>query len=96
MVVTSPPPGMIAVGGYRFIMHDLQDTISSVESTATLAALPDVLTGYRLAGSCTDHAVMRAALTERGANPLLVDAFRPGSDPSRHTDVSLAPHFTNP
>jgi hypothetical protein len=76
MVVTGPPPGMVAVGGYRFIMRDLQDTIGEADAGATLAALPDSLVGHRLAGSAADRDAMQAALTQRGVNPLLADAFR--------------------
>ena len=54
LVVTGPPPGMVSVGGYRFLMRDLQDAIAEVDATATLAALPDAMTGHRLAGSAAD------------------------------------------
>jgi hypothetical protein len=76
LVVTGPPPGMVSVGGYRFLMRDLQDTITAVDATATLAALPDAMSGHRLAGSAFDPAGLREALKGRGANPLLVNAFR--------------------
>jgi hypothetical protein len=77
LVVTGPPPGMVSVGGYRFVMRDLQDTIGEVDSAATVAALPDALGGYRLAGAASDPAGMQRALAGRGVNPLLVNAFRP-------------------
>lgn len=76
LVVTGPPPGMVSVGGYRFLMRDLQDAVAEFDVDATLAALPDTMTGHRLAGSAADSVGIRAALTDRGANPLLVDAFR--------------------
>jgi hypothetical protein len=76
LVVTGPPPGVVAVGGYRFVMRDMQDMIAALDSTATLAALPDALSGHRLAGSSADRGAIQAALTERGANPLIADAFR--------------------
>jgi hypothetical protein len=76
LVVTGPPPGMVSVGGYRFLMRDLQDAIAEVDATATLAALPDAMSGHRLAGSATDAAGLREALKGRGANPLLINAFR--------------------
>ena len=41
LVVTGPPPGMVSVGGYRFVMRDLQDAVAEVDAAATLAALPD-------------------------------------------------------
>jgi hypothetical protein len=76
LLVTGPPPGMVSVGGYRFLMRDLQDAITEVDATATLAALPDAMSGHRLAGSAADPAGLREALRGRGANPLLVNAFR--------------------
>jgi hypothetical protein len=83
MAVTAPPPGMVAVGGYRFVMRDLQDVIGDVEAGATLAALPDALLGYRLAGSAPNASAFRQMLTACGVNPLIVDAFqerRPAAD----------------
>ncbi len=56
LVVTGPPPGMVSIGGYRFLMRDLQDAIAEVDAAATLAALPDAMTGHRLAGSAADLA----------------------------------------
>ena len=76
LVVTGPPPGMVSIGGYRFLMRDLQDAIADVDAAATLAALPDAMTGHRLAGSAADPTGVREALAARGANPLLVNAFR--------------------
>jgi hypothetical protein len=76
LVVTAPPPGMVSVGGYRFLMRELQDAVAQVDIAATLAALPDAMTGHRLAGAAADAAGMRRALAGRGANPLLVNAFR--------------------
>ena len=67
---------MVAVGGYRFIMRDLQDTIGAVDAGATLAALPDAVVGPRRAGSAANRDAVQAALTSRGVNPLLADAFR--------------------
>ncbi len=77
LVVTGPPPGMISVGGYRFVMRDLQDFIARVAPAATLAALPDALSGHRLAGAATAQSGVQNALVDGGANPLIVDAFRP-------------------
>ena len=76
LVVTGPPPGMVSVGGYRFLMRDLQDTIAEVDPGATLAALPDAMTGHRLAGSSSDADGVQQALIGRGLNPLLANAFR--------------------
>jgi hypothetical protein len=76
MVVSAPPPGTVSVGGYRFMMRDLQDVVAEVDVEATLAALPDVTMGNRLAGSSSDLAGIQRALAGRGVNPLLVNAFR--------------------
>ena len=41
-----------------------------------LTALPDRLSGHRLAGRAQDNARARDALAELGLNPLMVEAFR--------------------
>ena len=43
---------------------------------ALLTALPDRLSGHRLAGRAQDNARAREALSELGLNPLMVEAFR--------------------
>ncbi len=78
MTVTGPPPGVVSVGGYRFVARDLQDMVRGVEGDASLAALPDALAGHRLAGNAPDRDSVQAALTKLGANPLLIGAFRGG------------------
>jgi len=45
-----------------------------------LTALPDRLSGHRLAGRSQDNARAREALTELGLNPLMVEAFRDRSN----------------
>lgn len=76
MVVTGPPAGLVSVGGYRFGLRDLQDIVSRAGGEGTLAALPDSLTGHRLAGDAADRPAIRHALMAIGVNPLLVRAFR--------------------
>jgi hypothetical protein len=77
MVVTGPPPGIVGIGGYRFVVRELQDLVGAVENGAgTLAVLPDALAGHRLAGTAADREAVRASLARRGVNPLLVGAFR--------------------
>jgi len=76
LVVTGPPPGMVSVGGYRFLMRELEDMIAEVDPAATLTALPDAMSGHRLAGSTSDANGVQQALIGRGLNPLLVNAFR--------------------
>ena len=74
--ITSPPSGLMAVGGYRFLANDLQEWSRRLGQGALLTALPDRLSGHRLAGRAQDNARARAAMTELGLNPLMVEAFR--------------------
>jgi hypothetical protein len=76
LMVTGPPPSLVSVGGYRFVARDLQDLMRSVETSATLAALPDALAGHRLAGAAGEHGHVPETLTRLGLNPLLAGAFR--------------------
>jgi hypothetical protein len=74
--ITSPPSGIMAVGGYRFLAQDLQEWARRLGPGALLTALPDRLSGHRLAGRARDNARAREALAELGLNPLMVEAFR--------------------
>jgi hypothetical protein len=76
IVVTAAPAGIANVGGYRFAMRDLQDTIRTIEGGAVLAALPHNITGHRLAGHAGDPQAMRRLLDEFGFGPLVAGAFR--------------------
>jgi hypothetical protein len=76
LVLGGPPTGIVSVGGYRFVMREMQDLVARADPMVTLAALPDTLAGHRLAGNAGDRAGMRKALLAYGANPLLVRAFR--------------------
>jgi hypothetical protein len=80
--ITAPPSGIMAVGGYRFLAHDLQEWARRLGQGALLTALPDRLSGHRLAGRASDNARARDALTELGLNPLMVEAFRDRSNAS--------------
>ena len=80
--ITSPPSGIMAVGGYRFLAQDLQEWARRLGQGALLTALPDRLSGHRLAGRAQDNARARDALTELGLNPLMVEAFRDRSNAS--------------
>ena len=77
LIVTGPPAGIAAVGGYRFYQPALEADIASIDPAATLLAVPDGLLGQRLAGSAPDPQTVTAALRARGRNPLLAVAFRP-------------------
>ena len=74
--ITAPPSGIMAVGGYRFLSQDLQEWARRLGQGALLTALPDRLSGHRLAGRAQDNARAREALAELGLNPLMVEAFR--------------------
>ena len=79
--ITAPPSGIMAVGGYRFLSQDLQEWARRLGQGALLTALPDRLSGHRLAGRAQDNARARDALTELGLNPLMVEAFRDRTNP---------------
>jgi hypothetical protein len=74
--ITAPPSGVVTVGGYRFLSQDLAEWSRRLGQGALLTALPDRLSGHRLAGRALDNARAREALTELGLNPLMVEAFR--------------------
>jgi hypothetical protein len=76
LVIDGPPAGIISVGGYRFALRALQELIGGIEDGSTVAALPDLLAGHRLAGAGADRNAICDALLAHGANPLLVAAFR--------------------
>jgi AMP-binding enzyme len=79
--ITAPPSGIMAVGGYRFLSADLQEWARRLGQGALLTALPDRLSGHRLAGRAQDNARAREALAELGLNPLMVEAFRDRTHP---------------
>ena len=79
--ITAPPAGVVAVGGYRFLSQDLQEWGRRLGQGALLTALPDRLSGHRLAGRALDNTRAREALAELGLNPLMVEAFRDRANP---------------
>jgi len=80
IAVTGAPSGMVAIGGYRFALRALQDTIGAADPHATLVTLPDPLLGQRLAGNAADRYAVQAALNAAGVNPLVAAAFHDRSD----------------
>ena len=70
------PPALSASAATASRCAPLQELIAGIEDGSTLAALPDVLAGHRLAGSGADRDAICDALLAHGANPLLVAAFR--------------------
>jgi len=81
LCITAPPSGTMTVGGYRFLSQDLQEWAKRLGQGALLTALPDRLSGYRLAGRAENNARAREALAALGLNPLMVEAFRERSSP---------------
>jgi hypothetical protein len=75
-VITAPPPGIVSVGGYRFVLGELEQYVWRANGAAFITALPDALAGHRLAGISGAFGDVRAALHETGVNPLLADAFQ--------------------
>lgn len=75
-LIDGPPAGMISVGGYRFVARELNELMARFENGAAVAALPDVISGHRLAGVGADRPVLREALLALGANPLIAASFR--------------------
>jgi hypothetical protein len=75
LVLRAPPPGIVTVGGCRLALRDLEIPAGGT-GTATLAVLPDILAGHRLAGIAADHDAVERALASSGANSLLTGAFR--------------------
>ncbi len=74
LLVSSPPAGIVNVGGYRLRAHDLDGLADRFG--AMLAVLPQELTGQRLAGSAPERAAVLRQMQERGVNPLVSGAFR--------------------
>ena len=93
LTVTGPPGGVLAVGGYRFSRQSLDADLASIDPAATLMAVPHGILGQRLAGAAPDPSAARAALHERGVNPLIADAFRaPGRADAACSPIPLTAH----
>ena len=92
--MTGPPPGIVSVGGYRFVLQRTARTWSAgTDGGAALAALPDALAGHRLAGIAADAGDGAAALATLGVNPLVVEAFRERRRPSGVSARRLTAHL---
>jgi hypothetical protein len=76
LTVTGPPGGILVVGGFRFSQQSLDAELAGLDPAATLIAVPHGILGQRLAGAAPDPSAARAALHERGVNPLIANAFR--------------------
>jgi hypothetical protein len=76
LVVTGPPPGIVSVGGYRFMLRELEHLVRRADDRAIVTALPDALAGHRLAGLSGGSGNIGDKLVALGGNPLLIEAFR--------------------
>jgi non-ribosomal peptide synthetase component E (peptide arylation enzyme) len=77
LVVTGPPAGMVGIGGYRLALSQVQEAVSRIDPAAVIAALPDGLTGQRIAGVASRREALEQALALAGQSPLVAGAFRP-------------------
>jgi len=75
MIIAGPPSGIVSVGGYRVPLRELEETVARIDPKSSVAALPDALTGQRLAGIAADRQTVQRALAAQGAQPLLTAAF---------------------
>ena len=81
LIVTGAPAGVTAVGSYRMLSRELDRLAHDLAAEnaglqVTLAALPQELTGQRLAGEASEREEALRALRDLGANPLITAAFR--------------------
>ena len=76
LAITRPPPGIVAVGGYRFLLRDLQTRVQTAGSDTAISVMPDEIGGDRLEGDTGNREAIQAALAQAGLNPLIIDAFR--------------------
>ena len=76
LLISGPPTGVASVGGYRFSLRELQQIVRRIDRYSSVAALPDALSGHRLAGIASDRTAVWRALAESGNNPLILTAFR--------------------
>lgn len=76
LAVTSPPPDLVVVGGYRLPRKEVDSIGALLGPDSTLAVLPNALTGQRLAGNTTEPKTMAELLAGEGLNALIAAAFR--------------------
>jgi hypothetical protein len=89
LTVTQAPAGLITIGGYRFSLCALMETVGKIDGGATLAALSDTVTGQRFAATAADPQTLAATLAARGANPLVVAAFADAEEDVRQSVLPL-------
>ena len=64
------------MGGYRFMIEQVQELIKSMDAEGRVAVLPDAFAGHRLIGSAAHVKAVQDALAQQGINPLIAAAFR--------------------
>jgi hypothetical protein len=77
LTIDSAPAAITSVGFYRFRQNQLDGLVASINPHATIVAVPSAYLDARLGGSTSDYPAMAAQLQASGANPLIVEAFRP-------------------
>jgi AMP-binding enzyme len=77
LIITAPPSGIAAIGGYRLSKTAFEAEVAGINPQATILAVPDGLLGERLAGAAADPRQTLATLQTRGTNPLISGAFWP-------------------
>lgn len=82
LIVTGAPGDIETIGGYRFHRPTVENELAAIDPAATIMSVPDGMLGQRLAGGARDRQALIAALQDRGANPLLVNAFRARRHPA--------------
>jgi hypothetical protein len=75
VVLTGAPPGVAGIGGYRFALRELEETVRRIDSHARLSPVADPVLGQRLIGTAADTKAIKAALDAAGANPIVGAAF---------------------
>jgi hypothetical protein len=73
--VTTPPAGVVNIGGSRLPLALLRDKVAGIDGGAILDVMPDPLLGQRLVGMAADPEAMQNALAATGQNPLIGHAF---------------------
>ena len=84
MVVTGPPPGMVSVGGYRFVVRDLQDIVGRRRERR------------RTAGRAARRARRPSAGRHRGRSRRRARGARAGSAPIRCSSAPSASAARSP
>ena len=85
------PPVWSASAATASRLRAAQDLIAGIEDGSTLAALPDMLAGHRLAGAGADRDAICDALLRAGANPLAGRGVPPETATPAHRLAVMRP-----